>query len=124
MAEQKGVTEITDTFADLAGFEMFFREQLSDGKLTLPEIFQAGLQAYPLVQEVIRDFPEFRAEALDLQPGEAVEVREGVSARLGVNAQDSRVWRFLDFAADGHRDFYEVRDKLDNLKNKVIAIVA
>lgn len=117
-----GVAEIVDTLTDFTRLELSIYDKVADG-FNLLDVLQLGLEAYPVVDEVIKDGKTFWAEVKNVFPIEGVKVWQDVAGSF--NAEDqarSRVIALVKFLATGYVYADDTAKRLEELKNLAIDI--
>lgn len=97
-----GIAEIVDTLTDFTKLELSIYDKLEEG-LTVMEALTFGLEAFPVVQEVIQDGDVFWSEVKNVFPIEGIKVWQDVAGSF--NAEDqarSRIIALVKLLATGY----------------------
>ena len=117
-----GVAEITDTLIDFTRLELSVYDKLTDG-LQLIDALQFGLEAYPVVQEVIQDGETFWNEVKNVFPIEGVKVWQDVAGAFSEADQArSRIIALVKLLATGYVLVDDTIRRLEELKNLAIDV--
>lgn len=100
IANKYGVDESIDSFTQLAQLELFIRDQLADG-FSVIDALNVGLKAFPMAQELIKDWVNLKGELGDIREGELRLIEVGVRQRLGDAANQSSLVAIIDTVATG-----------------------
>lgn len=117
-----GTAEIVDTLIDFTKLELSVYDKIADG-LQLLDALQFGLEAYPVVNEIIQDGSTFWAEVKNVFPLEGIKVWQDVAGAF--NAEDqarSRIIALIKLLATGYVYVDDTVKRLNELKGLAIDI--
>ena len=117
-----GVTEIVDTLTDFTRLELSVYDKIAAG-FNLLSALQLGLEAYPVVDEVIKDGAEFWAEVKNVFPVEGIKVWQDVAGAFSAEDQArSRIIALVKLLATGYVLVDDTIRRLEELKNLAIDV--
>lgn len=117
-----GVAEIVDTLTDFTRLELSVYDKIAAG-FNLLSALQLGLEAYPVVDEVIKDGKTFWAEVKNVFPVEGIKVWQDVAGAFSAEDQArSRIIALIKLLATGYVLVDDTISRLEELKNLAIDV--
>lgn len=112
--EEKGTTEIVDTFIDIINAIARFLETFK-GPFNLMRFLGWAIETYPRIEEAVNDFGTFWAEIEDLTPQEALDATAQIEIGVTKTPVTQKIVDVLKLLALAYDFFAKTRLSIDLL---------